>query len=198
MIGKVRSWHIVVLFILAAILVGEFLSVHQEWLLKGSAALSSPVTAPTEIDQNFLNQVDKCFIPAAAAYGYTLRITSGFRSEVEQDQLYNQGRNENGHIVSWAEPGKSLHNYGFAVDVVDRWKGYNVDWKKIAKIAGFCGLEQADDPHFEHRSGLAVADFAVGKRPQLLTLPCAVMSERANNNESLTLDDLSKCGAPKF
>jgi hypothetical protein len=198
MVGKIKQWHIFILIILAVLLGGEFLFTHQELLLKGTAALMPQIPTPTEIDQNFLNQVDKCFIPAAAVYKYALRITSGFRSEGEQDQLYNQGRTENGHIVSWAEPGKSLHNYGYAVDVVDRWKGYDVDWKKIAKIAAFCGLEQVDDPHFEHRSGLTVADFAAGKRPPLLTLPCSVMSERANNNEPLTIEDLNSCGAPKF
>jgi hypothetical protein len=204
--GKVRSWHIFVLIILAALLGGEFFSVSPNWLLKSLAALEppivTPIPAPTEIDQNFLNQVDKCFIPAAAAYGYTLRITSGFRSEGEQNQLYNQGRTENGHIISWAEPGKSLHNYGYAIDVVDRWKGYDVDWKKIAKIGEFCGLEQVDDPHFEHRSGLTVADFSAGMRPPLLTLPCFAMGERPKGPEGqpepLTLDDLNNCSAPKF
>jgi hypothetical protein len=160
--------------------------------------MQEPIPMPKEINTNFLNQVNECFIPATAAYGYTLRITSGFRSIAEQDQAFNQGRTENGHIVTWAESGKSLHNYGFAVDVVDRWRGYNINWKRLGKIGVFCGLEQVDDPHFEHRSGLATADFAVGMRPPPMTIPCSVMGERAKAGQPLTLEDLRGCGAPSF
>lgn len=201
--SEISWWHIFILIILVAILGGEFLFSHQEFLSKGLAALEEPVAEkpipiPTEIDQNFLNQVNECFIPTAAAYGYTLRVTSGFRSITEQEQTFNQGRIVNGHIVTWSEPGKSLHNFGFAVDVVDRWRGYDIDWKKLGKIGAFCGLEQVDDPHFEHRSGLTVADFAAGERPPLLKLPCEIMDERAKANEPLALSDLKSCNAPKF
>jgi hypothetical protein len=163
-----------------------------------SASLKSFVPMPTAIDSNFLNQVNECFIPTAAVYRYTLRITSGFRTVEEQYQLFEQGRTVNGHIVSWAPVEKSLHNYGFAVDVVDRWRGYDIDWKKLGKIGAFCGLEQVDDPHFEHREGLTTAQFEAGMRPSLLTLPCALMDERAKANQPLTLKDLKGCGAPNF
>lgn len=159
------------------------------------------VPFPTDMDPNFLTQVNECFIPIAAAYGYTLRISDGFRTVAEQDELYNQGRTVNGHIVTEAPGGKSIHNFGFAVDVVDRWREYDINWDKLRNIGAFCGLEPSDEgdiSHFEYRDGLTTADFAVGKRPAPLTLPCAIMDERAKAGEPLTLKDLQNCGAPKF
>jgi len=161
----------------------------------------TPAPLPTDIDPNFLTQVNECFIPTAAVYGYTLRISDGFRTVAEQDQLYNQGRTVNGHIVTEAPGGRSIHNFGFAVDVVDRWREYDINWEKLAKIGAYCGLEPGDEgdiSHFEHRNGLTTADFAAGKRPAPLTLPCAIMDERAKAGQPLTLKDLQNCSAPKF
>ena len=62
-----------------------------------------------------------------------------------------------------------------------------------AKIGAYCGLEQVDDPHFEHRAGLTVGDFAVGKRPPDLELPCAIMDQKFKLGQPLTLDDLKSC-----
>jgi hypothetical protein len=201
--GKTNRGFILITAMLAASVGGFLLPLQMSLLDKDlsaeiSAILKGFVPMPTAIDSNFLNQVNECFIPTAAVYGYTLRITSGFRSIAEQDQLFEQGRTIDGHIVSWALARKSLHNYGFAVDVVDRWRGYDIDWKKLGKIGAFCGLEQVDDSHFEHRSGLTTAQFEAGIRPSLLTLPCALMDERAKANQPLTLKDLKDCGAPKF
>jgi hypothetical protein len=163
--------------------------------------IPKPVPLPTEIDQNFLNQVNACFIPAAAIYGYTLRITSGFRTVAEQDQLYNQGRKVDGHIVTEASGGRSIHNFGFAVDIVDRWDEYNINWEKLGQIASFCSLEPGDEndlSHFEHRDGLSTDDFIFGKKPASLKLPCVIMDERAKAGQLLTLKDLKNCGAPNF
>ncbi len=159
------------------------------------------ISAPTGMDDNFMTQVNECFIPTAALYGYTLRITSAFRSRDEQAAIYDQGRTVNGHIVTEAPPGKSIHAYGFAVDVVDRWRGFNINWVKLGKIGTYCGLEQGPDgdtAHFEHRGGLSTKDFAIGKRPDPLKLPCAAMDMRAKINKPLTLNDLKSCGAPSF
>jgi hypothetical protein len=156
---------------------------------------------PTEINANFLNQIEKCLIPIATTYGHTLRISSGFRTVEEQDELYNQGRTVNGHIITEAQGGKSIHNFGFAVDMVDHWKGYDIDWKKIGKMSEYCGLEHGDEgdvSHFEIQDGLTTARFAAGRRPLLRTLPCLIMDERAKANKPLTLKDLQNCGAPKF
>ena len=197
------NWTHVLIVAIFAVTGGESLFLQYKSLLNELAAWESPIATkpvplPTEIDRNFITQVNQCFIPTAAVYGYTLRITSGFRSMAEQDELFEQGRTVNGHIVSWAPSGRSLHNYGFAVDVVDRWKGYNINWKKLAKISAYCGLEQVDDPHFEHRSGLTTHQFAMGIRPPPLILPCTDMSERATANQPLTIKDLENCKAPNF
>jgi hypothetical protein len=156
---------------------------------------------PTGLDPNFITQVDDCFLPTAAVYGYDLRITSGFRSLAEQQQIYDQGRLEDGTVVSEAPPGHSLHNYGFAVDIVDRIKGYNLDWPQLIAIGAYCGLGNGgvgDEPHFEYRGGLDTDQFAAGMRPAPLTLPCPVMVTRAAENKPVTLGDLQVCGAPAF
>jgi hypothetical protein len=156
---------------------------------------------PTRINANFINQVEQCFMPTSAVYGYTLRISSGFRSGEEQNELYEQGRTEDGHIVTEAPAGKSIHNYGYAVDVVDRWRGFDIDWEKLGRIGEFCGLEQGDEgdfPHFEHRGGLTTDDFKEGLRPSKLILPCPIMQERFINGQDLTLADLESCNAPNF
>ena len=203
-IRRKSNWKkVLVLIIFVAVAGGWFLFSRYNSLAEKLAVLAAPVVRepvplPTEIDQNFLTQVDKCFIPTAAIYGYALRVTSGFRSMDEQDELFNQGRTVDGHIVSWSPPGRSLHNFGFAVDVVDRWRGYNVNWKRIAKIGEFCGLEQVDDPHFENRKGLVTDQFLAGMKPPPLTLPCAIMAERSTSTQPLTFKDLKNCGAPSF
>lgn len=174
------------LIIFLVIGIGLYFYFEKKELAQEPVLVQKPIIYPTEINQNFLNQVNKCFIPIAAVYGYTLRITDAFRSLTEQDKIFNQGRTEDGSIVSWAPPGKSIHNYGYAVDVVDRWHGYNINWVKLAKIGEYCGLTQVDDPHFEYRGGLTTAQFEAGMTPPPLTLPCALME----SNKKLTKSDL--------
>lgn len=203
MLAKNNQLYNLVLLLFTVSIGGIVLFLNPVLSDKGLASLGSyfvkdTTPAPVGIDLNFFKQVDECFFPIASLNGYTLRISSSFRTETDQDQLFSQGRTVNGHIVTWAEPGKSLHNYGFAIDVVDRWRGYDINWKKLAKIGIFCGLEQVDDPHFEHRAGLSTADFASGLRPVPLTLPCAVMDERAEASQPLTAEDLKNCNVPKF
>jgi hypothetical protein len=203
--GKINWQYMLIAVIFSAICAG-FLFMQNKWLSKDLAApeyslIKKPAPLPTEIDQNFLTQVNECLIPAASVYGYDLRVSSGYRTVAEQDQLYNQGRTVDGHIVTEAPGGKSIHNFGFAVDVADRAHGYDINWDAIGKIAAFCGLEPGDDndlSHFEHRNGLATADFISGRRPPPLTLPCPIMDERARVNQALTLKDLQNCGAPDF
>ncbi len=161
----------------------------------------SLIPIPTDMNQNFLDQVNECFLPTAAIYGYDPYITSGFRSMADQAKLYSEGRTASGTIITEAPPGHSLHNYGYAVDVADRKNGYTIDWTKLIKIAAYCHLESGgpgDLPHFEYRGGLSTNDFASGKRPPPLLLPCPVMIERARSGQSLTLADLKKCGTPEF
>lgn len=199
---KTNWQYIAIAVILAVLAGGAILFLRHIWM---SGDLASPEPAAVHrpepqpgINRYFINQVDVCFIPAAAAYGYALRVTSGYRSMEDQEQLFEQGRNESGRIVTWAPVGKSMHNYGYAVDVVDRRKGYGINWKRLAKIGEFCGLEQVDDSHFEYRGGLTTEQFMAGERPSRLSLSCAIMAERAKMNQPLTLRDLKDCGAPEF
>jgi hypothetical protein len=87
------------------------------------------------------------------------------------------------------------------VDIVDRWRGYNIDWPQLIAIGAYCGLGNGgvgDEPHFEYRGGLDTDQFAAGLRPVPLTLPCPAMVTRATAGQSLTLQDLQACGAPSF
>lgn len=194
------NWPRILIVLVVATISGVVIFFQNERLSKELASLLEwlPAPLPEEIDPNFLTQINECFIPAAAVYGYNLRITSGLRSKEEQEQLYNQGRTENGHIVSWAPVGRSIHNYGFAVDVVDRKKGYDIDWEKLANIAAFCDIKQDDTAHFEYRDSLNTAQFRIGQRPPPLTLPCTLMDLRAKAGQPLTIKDLKSCGAPNF
>jgi hypothetical protein len=160
-----------------------------------------PVPLPTAMDDNFMTQVTHCFLPVAAVYGYDLRITTGFRSIADQTEMYDQGRTINGHIVSEAPPGHSLHNYGYAVDVVDKYNGYNINWTQLVNIGAYCSLESGgvgDLPHFEERGGLSTYQFAAGIRPRQLTLPCPIMEKTVSSSTPLTLGDLEACGVPTF
>lgn len=204
--GKTNWLYILLIVVFAVAAGGEILVLQQKRLAENSASLQPLINQriihrPTETDPNFLTQAKQCFIPIAAAYGFHLDIMSGFRTWLEQNELFALGRSDDGEVVTWAPAGKSLHNYGYAVDVAEHRRHYNIDWTRIGAMAEYCGLVQGEDEdyaHFENRGGLTTADFITGQKPPLLTLPCAIMAERAKTNEPLTLKDLKDCGAPIF
>lgn len=190
-----------VYFLVAAAALGSIMVIGKLSIFEiESATPTPPIAVPPAIDRNFSDQVDQCFIPTAAVYGYTLRVSSGWRSLAEQGLIYQSGRIIDGHIVSEASAGRSIHNYGYAVDITDRWRGYNINWPRLVAIGAYCGLEHDDNdlPHFEYRGGLSTDDFILGRRPAPLTLPCPAMAERASASEALMLKDLRSCGAPDF
>jgi hypothetical protein len=108
----------------------------------------------------------------------------GLRTWAEQAELWAQGRTRPGKIVTKAQPGDSLHNYGIATDyVLDgmiekpgvQWSweikadlnhdGRN-DWVQMAEIAKACGLEAGffwkkfpDAPHVQNAYGLKLAEI---------------------------------------
>ena len=189
-----KRWLTLAMIVVVVIFAYSHLSTHINYAWKST----QPATG---MDPNFMMIVNDCFLPTAKAVGYDLRITAGFRSLAEQKAIYDQGRTENGDIVSEAPPGHSLHNYGYAVDVADETAGYKLDWQKLVRIGAYCGLESGGDgdlPHFEYRGGLTTDQFLAGMRPPPLTLPCPVMAERAKAGKALTMADLKACGAPKF
>jgi peptidoglycan L-alanyl-D-glutamate endopeptidase CwlK len=112
---------------------------------------------------HFINRVEK-------ELGIQLRVTSAFRSFKEQNQLYAKGRTLPGRIVTYATAGKSYHNYGLAVDVVEIKDGValwdNPKWKDIADIGRSLGLEwggdwitSIDKPHFQYSFGLSTREL---------------------------------------
>jgi peptidoglycan L-alanyl-D-glutamate endopeptidase CwlK len=102
--------------------------------------------------------------------GIKLRVTSGFRTWKEQDELYAKGRTKSGSIVTNAKGGQSNHNYGTAFDVVPIVNG-KADWKsnrwdeigKLGKEVGFSWggdwKSIVDKPHFEMTFGNSLAQL---------------------------------------
>lgn len=57
-----------------------------------------------------------------------VRISQGLRTYAEQDGLYSQGRTKPGKRVTNSKGGQSIHNYGFAVDIVLIIDGKEASW----------------------------------------------------------------------
>ncbi len=98
--------------------------------------------------EQFLNTCEK--------NGYKLKITSGYRSQEEQNRLYAQGRTAPGAIVTWTK--KSKHTTRNAFDCAFIGKDpypKNFDWTKIGILGEKLGLKwggrfkQKDLVHFE-------------------------------------------------
>lgn len=110
------------------------------------------------------------FINAAYKEGIKLRITSGYRSLEEQEELYNRGRTTPGPIVTYARPGYSWHNYGRAIDVVEMAGGVplwnNPRWERIGRLGETFGFEWGgrwsgfkDRPHFQMTLGNSLEEL---------------------------------------
>lgn len=101
--------------------------------------------------------------------GINVRLTCGFRSISEQQEIYDQGRTKPGKIVTDAEPFQTFHNYGIAADFCFRGQDpylaitVNADniWEKVGNIAIQNDLTWGgtfkfkDKPHLENNYGLA-------------------------------------------
>ncbi len=121
-------------------------------------------------------------IKRAYKEGINVQISAGYRSNAEQQRLFNQGRTTPGNIVTNAKPGQSLHNYGLAVDyfltnetgTTALWT-VNKEWRRVAAIAKSLGFEWGGDwtgfvdyPHLQMAGGLTLAQLQAGKRPNLV------------------------------
>lgn len=141
-----------------------------------------PIDAHSE---RFINGLQPVFQPLARQLvrdclnnGLNARIISGYRSDEEQDALYNQGRTKPGKIVTNARAGYSNHNYGFAIDIglfTADGKYYDdlveagmmsaaacsAAYKKVAVLGKSLGLlwggdwSNDDEPHHEFRPDYA-------------------------------------------
>jgi len=113
----------------------------------------------------FINRAD-------TELGIKLRVYAALRTWEEQTELYAKGRTLPGRKVTWAKAGESYHNYGLAIDVVEKkddialWK--NPNWEAIGKLGEEIGFtwggrwpqKKRDLPHFQmtfnfHHSELA-------------------------------------------
>lgn len=119
---------------------------------------------------------------------YEMRITQAFRSKKEQDALYAQGRTKPGKVVTNAPGGKSMHNYGLAIDfalftrdgkkvvwdtVSDFDKDGKADWMEVVEEAKKLGFEWGGDwrgfkdcPHFQMTAGLTDKQVYLGVVPK--------------------------------
>ncbi len=122
-------------------------------------------------------------IKRAYKEGINVQISAGYRSNAEQQRLFNQGRTTPGNIVTNAKPGQSLHNYGLAVDyfltnesgTTAIWT-VNANWRRVATIAKSLGFEWGGDwtgfvdyPHLQMTGGLNLSQLQAGKKPNLVS-----------------------------
>lgn len=73
--------------------------------------------------KKIIDECDKALTGRAS-----VRISQGLRTFQEQDDLYAQGRTKKGAKVTNAKGGQSIHNYGFAVDIVMIIDGKTASW----------------------------------------------------------------------
>ncbi|MGY4691534.1 M15 family metallopeptidase [Salibacterium sp. K-3] len=144
------GWDLTLLGIFSIILFAAWHHDREE-RIEEMAARSSLHPEVEEMKQEFVEQT--------AEQGIDVVITQGYRSEAEQDNLYAQGRAEEGSIVTYAEGGESYHNYGLAVDFAiqkpDGQVTWNTaydgngngesDWQEAGDIAKLIGFEWGGD-----------------------------------------------------
>jgi len=115
------------------------------------------------------------FIALCKDAGIDLLITSTYRDNESQANLYAQGRTAPGKIVTNANAGDSYHNYRCAVDVVPLvdgkpdWDGSHPVWQKVGELGEQAGLEWAGKwvhfeelAHFQYTGGLTIAQLKEG------------------------------------
>lgn len=109
------------------------------------------------------------FLDRCRMEGIDVLIYCTYRSNKEQAELYEQGRSRGGKIVTYAKPGRSMHNFTIdgrpaakAFDCVPlingkpEWSAKHPAWQKIGKIGTEVGLMWAGNwarfreyPHFQ-------------------------------------------------
>ncbi|MUK89780.1 M15 family peptidase [Ornithinibacillus sp. L9] len=129
-------------------------------------------------------------INEAEAQDISIVITESFRTFERQEELYAQGRSEEGSIVTYAKGGESYHNYGLAIDFAivkenedltwdinyDGNGNDKSDWHEVAEIAKDLGFEWGGDwsnfkdyPHLQMTFGLSIQELKLGFRPKVET-----------------------------
>jgi peptidoglycan L-alanyl-D-glutamate endopeptidase CwlK len=115
------------------------------------------------------------FVLACAKVGIDVIITSTFRDDESQNNLYAQGRTKAGKKVTNAKGGESFHNYKLAFDFAPVVNGKccwndKVLYQKCGEIAEGIGLEWAgrwkkfnEMAHCQYTGGLTIADLKNGR-----------------------------------
>ena len=94
-------------------------------------------------------------------YKVRMRVTDGYRSHAQQNELYKKGRTTKGPVVTWVKAGYSYHNHGLAIDVCTiengkaywREKDYKLFNNEAVKFGAEWGIKFKDKPHFQFRFG---------------------------------------------
>lgn len=120
-----------------------------------------------------LQQMAADHIALCAREGIHIVLTQTYRTAVEQQALYDQGRTKAGPIVTHAPPGYSWHEFRRAYDVaIASFQGdatpknwYDGPWERVGALGEKCGLEwggrwkHPDIPHFQHTGGRTLAEL---------------------------------------
>jgi peptidoglycan L-alanyl-D-glutamate endopeptidase CwlK len=104
----------------------------------------------------------RALIGKASSAGITIKVISGLRTYDEQNELYRQGRDKPGRIVTNARGGYSNHNFGIAFDIGVFQAGKYLDespkYKAVGTLGTDLGLDWGgnwktiqDEPHFQLR-----------------------------------------------
>lgn len=104
--------------------------------------------------------------------GINIIITSTYRDNESQNELYSHGRTKPGMKITNAKGGQSFHNYRVAFDVVPVvnnkavWNDTKL-WNKIGKVGIECGLfwgknwkSFSECPHFQYTG--RITDYKEG------------------------------------
>jgi len=96
------------------------------------------------------------FLTRCESKGHNIGITSGRRTQEEQNTLYEQGRTTPGNIVTWTKDSNHIGGNAFDIAFIGNNpypKGFN--WEILGKIGEEIGLKwggrwkKPDNPHFE-------------------------------------------------
>ncbi|SHN31236.1 M15 family metallopeptidase [Gracilibacillus kekensis] len=134
-----------------------------------------------------VEEASDALIDQAEQKGISIIITDGFRSIEEQNEIYQQGRETDAEIVTYAKGGESYHNYGLAIDFAlqprqgeviwdleyDGNENGESDWVEVVDIAKSLGFSWGGDfarfkdyPHLQMDFGLSITELKWGKRPE--------------------------------
>ncbi|UNK19706.1 M15 family metallopeptidase [Paenibacillus sp. N3/727] len=181
-VRRKKSTTIIIITILLAILYMQLSTSIPNILPDLDKEDAPPVTG---IHPVVLDQKNK-LVAKAREIGIKIIITDGYRSGEEQNRLYKQGRSTEGDIVTNAQAGESMHNYGLAIDFALQLKDGSViwdmeydgngngksDWMEVVAIAKDLGFQWGGDwtnfpdyPHLQMDFGLTIRDLKRGKRP---------------------------------